>query len=171
MLSFGSPLKALVGDTTAKALAKGLDLHTLGGLLRHYPRRYAERGEHTDIGALEVGEQVTVSAQVIRVNSKPMRNRPGKLLEVVVGDGTGDPKRSITLTFFNQPWRQKDLQPGRWGLFAGKVTEFRGKRQLNGPEYVLLGEGGEGEAAVRRTGQPRSRRAPVATTPVPAVRA
>ncbi|MCW2501854.1 MAG: ATP-dependent helicase RecG, partial [Actinomycetia bacterium] len=85
MPTFDSPLKSLVGDTTAKALAKGLDLHTLGGLLRHYPRRYAERGEHTDIGSLQVGEQVTISAQVIRVNQRPMRNRPGKLLEVVVG--------------------------------------------------------------------------------------
>jgi ATP-dependent DNA helicase RecG len=141
--TFDSPLKSLVGDTTAKALAKGLDLHTLGGLLRHYPRRYAERGEHTDIGSLQVGEQVTISAQVIRVNQRPMRNRPGKLLEVVVGDGTGDARRSITLTFFNQAWRQKDLQVGRWGLFAGKVTEFRGARQLNGPEYKLV----EGESA------------------------
>ncbi|MET0425963.1 MAG: ATP-dependent DNA helicase RecG, partial [Actinoplanes sp.] len=25
-----------------------------------------------------------------------------------------------------------------WGLFAGKVTDFRGKRQLNGPAYQLL---------------------------------
>src|SRR5262249_35681846 len=27
---------------------------------------------------------------------------------------------------------------GRWGLFAGKITDFRGKRQLNGPAYQLL---------------------------------
>ncbi|MDQ1652558.1 MAG: ATP-dependent helicase RecG, partial [Cryptosporangiaceae bacterium] len=35
------------------------------------------------------------------------------------------------------------VQVGRWGLFAGKVTEFRGARQLNGPEYKLV----EGESA------------------------
>ena len=49
----------------------------------------------------------------------------------------------LTLTFFNQAWRERDLRPGRWGLFAGKVTEFRGKRQLNGPDYMLLGDEGE----------------------------
>ena len=77
-------------------------------------------------------------AQVQRTAVRPMRQRRGNLLEVTVGDGSGG---ALTLTFFgNQAWRERELRPGRWGLFAGKVTEFRGKRQLNGPEYVLLGE-------------------------------
>jgi ATP-dependent DNA helicase RecG len=50
------------------------------------------------------------------------------------------------LTYFNQQWRERDLRQGRWGLFAGKVTEFRGQRQLNGPEYMLVdGEDWESE--------------------------
>nr|WP_240939895.1 ATP-dependent DNA helicase RecG [Planosporangium flavigriseum] len=130
-----TPLKGLVGDKTAKALATHLDLHTAGDLIYHFPRRYDERGEHTDIRALEVGEQVTVMAQVQRTNVRPMRQRRGQLLEVTVGDDSGG---TLTLTFFSQPWRERDLKPGRWGLFAGKVTEFRGKRQLNSPDYVLL---------------------------------
>ncbi len=138
-----TPLKGLVGDKTAKALAAHLDLHTAGDLVYHFPRRYDERGEHTDIRALEVGEQVTVHAQVQRTSVRPMRNRRGQILEVTVGDGQGG---VLTCTFFNQAWRERDLRPGRWGLFAGKVTEFRGKRQLNGPEYMLLdGDSAAGE--------------------------
>ncbi|GIJ38110.1 ATP-dependent DNA helicase RecG [Micromonospora andamanensis] len=140
-----TPLKKLVGEKTAKALAGHLDLHTAGDLVYHFPRRYDERGEHTDIRALDVGEQVTVLAQVQRTAVRPMRQRRGNLLEVTVGDGSGG---SLTLTFFgNQAWRERELRPGRWGLFAGKVTEFRGRRQLNGPEYVLLGEQTDTEAA------------------------
>ncbi|WP_018253713.1 ATP-dependent DNA helicase RecG [Salinispora mooreana] len=140
-----TPLGKLVGAKTAKALATHLDLHTAGDLLYHVPRRYDERGEHTDIRSLEVGEQVTVLAQVQRTAVRPMRQRRGNLLEVTVGDGSGG---TLSLTFFgNQVWRERDLRPGRWGLFAGKVTEFRGRRQLNGPEYVLLGAGDEGEVA------------------------
>ena len=41
-----------------------LDLHTVGDLVYHFPRRYDERGEHTEIRTLAVGEQVTVLAQV-----------------------------------------------------------------------------------------------------------
>ncbi|WP_432049703.1 ATP-dependent DNA helicase RecG [Verrucosispora sp. NA02020] len=140
-----TPLTKLVGDKTAKALAGHLDLHTAGDLLYHFPRRYDERGEHTDIRTLDVGEQVTVLAQVQRTAVRPMRQRRGNLLEVTVGDGSGG---TLTLTFFgNQAWRERELRPGRWGMFAGKVTEFRGKRQLNGPEYVLLGDQTDGEAA------------------------
>jgi ATP-dependent DNA helicase RecG len=136
-----TPLKKLVGDKTAKALAAHLDLHTAGDLVYHFPRRYDERGEHTDIRSLEVGEQVTLMAQVLSTTVRPMRARRGQMLEITVGDGSGG---SLTCTFFNQAWRERDLRPGRWGLFAGKVTEFRGRRQLNSPEYMLLGDGDAG---------------------------
>jgi ATP-dependent DNA helicase RecG len=148
-----TPLRKLVGDKTARALADHLDLHTAGDLLYHFPRRYDERGQHTDIRSLVVGEQVTVLAQVRRTVVRPMRQRRGNLLEVTVGDDSGG---LLTLTFFgNQAWRERDLRPGRWGLFAGKVTEFRGRRQLNGPEYVLLADGpvgGEGDAGPEAAG-------------------
>ena len=142
MPDLSSPLRDYLGAKTAKALDSGLDLHTIGDLLRHYPRRYAERGEVTDLASLRVGDHVTVMAKVQRVNVRPMRQRRGRLLEVTVGDD----RRSLTLTFFNQAWRERDLQVGRSGLFAGKVTEFRGKRQLNSPDYQLLAEVGSDAA-------------------------
>jgi len=140
MTAMDDPLRKVLGDKTARALEKHLDLRTVADLVYHFPRRYDERGEHTDIRSLSVGEDVTVLGQVRRATTRPMRQRGGKLLEVLVEDGTGG---VLTLTFFNQAWRERDLRPGRWGLFAGKVTEFRGKRQLNGPDYVLLGDEGE----------------------------
>jgi ATP-dependent DNA helicase RecG len=130
-----TPLSKVLGAKTAKALAVSLDLYTAADLLYHVPRRYDQRGEHTNLRTLEVGEQVTVMAQIISTNARRFKGRTGHLTEVVVGDGLGG---KITLTYFNQPWRERDLKPGTWGLFAGKVTEFRGVRQLNGPEYVLL---------------------------------
>jgi ATP-dependent DNA helicase RecG len=128
-------LTALVGDRTAKVLDKSLDLRTVGDLLRHYPRRYQERGELTDLADLRVDDDVTVLAEVAKTSSRPMRNRR-TLLEVEVTDG----RATLTLTFFNQAWRERELRPGRIGLFAGKVGEFRGRRQLSHPDYELLGE-------------------------------
>src|ERR1700704_6384728 len=100
-----TPLSKGAGAKTAKALADHLELATVGDLLYHFPRRYDERGEHTDIRALEVGEQVTVHAQVLRTTLRPMRARSGKLLEVVVGDDNGG---TLALTFFNQAWRERE---------------------------------------------------------------
>ncbi len=140
-MSLDTPLRGVVGDKTAKVLDTALTLRTVGDLLHHYPRRYAERGRLTDLAALHVGDHVTVMAEVIRTNVRPMRQRRGQLFEVVVGDAGG---KTLALTFFNQPWRERELRPGRQALFAGKVGEFRGKRQLNNPEYQLL-DGDEAE--------------------------
>jgi ATP-dependent DNA helicase RecG len=141
-------LKEVLGKATVKALSEGLGLETVGDLLGHYPFRYAQRGERTDLGALEIGEDVTVAAQVRAAVKKSFvpkgrgrgpraGGKPRDLLEVIVADEAG---RSLTLTFFNQSWRAKDLVAGRWGLFAGKVAQFRGRLQLNSPQYQLLAE-------------------------------
>jgi ATP-dependent DNA helicase RecG len=57
-------------------------------------------------------------------------------LEVRITDGSG----FLSLTFFNQAWRQKDLKPGVRGLFAGKIGEYQGKLQLAHPDYELFPE-------------------------------
>jgi ATP-dependent DNA helicase RecG len=129
-------LDGALGRKSADALGKALDLHTVGDLLRHYPRRYAERGELTDVAGLELGEHATVLAQVERASKRTMRNRRGTILEVRITDG----HRPLTCTFFNQAWRDRELLPGRRGLFAGKVNAFRGNLQLLNPEYQLLDE-------------------------------
>src|SRR5262249_11918347 len=83
------PPRPLVGDRPAKALATGLGLHTVDELLRHYPRRYAERGRLTDLALLVPDEYATVLAEVASVHSRRMRQRRGSVLEVEVTDGTG----------------------------------------------------------------------------------
>ena len=120
---------------TAKALAKALDVHTVGELLRHYPRRYEQRGDLTDLASLRDGEHVTVLAQISAVTTRTMKNRRGKLTEVTVTDGHG----TLTLAFFRQPWREKDMKPGLHGLFAGQVSSYGRKRQLIHPDCELLG--------------------------------
>jgi ATP-dependent DNA helicase RecG len=124
----------VVGGATAKALAS-IDVRTAGELLDHLPRRYGEHGELSDIGSLQVGEQATVLAEVSEVSSRRMRQRKGTIVEVVVTDG----RHRLSLTFFNQPWRARQLHKGMRGLFAGTVDSRGGRRQLTHPEYVIFG--------------------------------
>ncbi len=126
------PLRDVVGGPTAKKLAAGLDLHTVGDLLRHYPRRYAQRGELTDLASLREGEDVTVLARVATIFSRRLTGRRGRITEVTVTDGHG----RLILTFFhkNAYWESL-LKPGTYGLFAGKVSVFKGKRQLAHPDF------------------------------------
>jgi ATP-dependent DNA helicase RecG len=127
-------LQGIVGDRTQKALQKAFGYVTVGDLLTHYPRRYASRGELTSIAGVPLGEQVTLVAEVVSTKERPMRQKRGSVLEVVISDGTG----LVTLTFFNQAWRQKDLVPGARGMFAGKVGAYRNERQLAHPDYELF---------------------------------
>ncbi|MDQ1746369.1 MAG: ATP-dependent helicase RecG [Frankiaceae bacterium] len=142
--SLSSPLRDVVGGKTAKAFETGLDLRTAGDLLRHYPRRYAERGVLTPLSDLREDEYVTVQAEIAKVDARSMRNRRGTLVEVVVTDGNAQ----LRLTFFNQSWRASQLRPGQRGLFAGKVGSFNGRRQLTNPQTQLLDDDADAEESM-----------------------
>ena len=127
-------LSGVLGGRTAKAIEKAFGHRTVGEFLEHAPRRYAERGALTALDSLAIGESVTIVAEVIDVRERTMRARRGSILEAKIGDGKG----LLTLTFFNQGWRTKDLVPGARGIFAGKVGDYRGARQLAHPDYELF---------------------------------
>ncbi|MBN9606236.1 MAG: ATP-dependent DNA helicase RecG [Actinomycetales bacterium] len=129
-------LTGALGERTAKAIERAFGHRTVGDLLQHYPRRYARRGELTALSELAIGDDVTIVAEVRSVTDRPMRQRRGSILEVQISDGRG----ILTLTFFNQAWRKNDLRPGVRGVFAGKVGDYRGARQLAHPDYELFGD-------------------------------
>jgi ATP-dependent DNA helicase RecG len=139
-----SKVSAVVGDRTAKVLETTFGIKTIGDLMRHYPRRYMVRGELSDISTLSEGDETTILAQVYSASNRPMRGRKGSMLEVVVTDGTD----KLSLTFFNQAWREKELKIGRQGLFAGKVGVFNNKKQLAHPDYELIPDGSDVDSAV-----------------------
>ncbi|MDP4756427.1 MAG: ATP-dependent DNA helicase RecG [Aquiluna sp.] len=136
MLLNPTKLAGVLGDKTAKAFHAQLGITTVGELLEHYPRRYASRGQLTDFLSLPLGETVSVVGEVASTKVRRMRGRQGTIFEVVISDGHSD----ITLAFFNQQWRQKDLIPGVRGLFSGKVGSFSGQLQLAHPDYELFQE-------------------------------
>ncbi|OSC63234.1 ATP-dependent DNA helicase RecG [Streptomyces sp. BF-3] len=136
MSSFDEPLKKLLGGATAKVMAEHLDLHTVGDLLHHYPRRYEERGKLTALADLPLDEHVTVVAQVADARILMFNNGRGKRLEVTLTDGSG----RLQLVFFGHGVHKphKELLPGRQAMFAGKVSVFNRKMQLAHPTYQLL---------------------------------
>ncbi|WP_353944944.1 ATP-dependent DNA helicase RecG [Streptomyces sp. HUAS MG91] len=142
------PLKKVLGPATAKVMAEHLDLHTVGDLLHHYPRRYAERGELTRLAELPLDEHVTVVAQVATARVLRFNGGSGQRLEVTITDGSGQ----IQLVFFGKGIHKphKDLLPGTRAMFAGKVSVFNRKMQLAHPAYQLLradpADGTEGAA-------------------------
>jgi ATP-dependent DNA helicase RecG len=144
MAGLDESLRDVLGGKAAKKLDEAFGLRTTGDLLRHYPRRHAQRGELTDLAALQDGEHVTVFAQVDRVKTRPMRAKKGQMLEVTVTDG----RARLVLMFFNRAgfW-QKQLPLGSHAMFAGRVSSFKGQRQLAHPEFKPLSADDAAKAA------------------------
>lgn len=152
-LTLDSPLEEALGATPAKSLDRAFGMKSVGDLVSHYPRRYADPGELTPIRELPLGETVTIVAEVLSSSARAMRNRRGAMVDVVIGDGIG----KMSLTFFAKnlgaaKWRSEDLAVGRRGVFSGKVGEFNGMTQFAHPEYELFDD----EDAARRRADARA---------------
>jgi ATP-dependent DNA helicase RecG len=138
-LDMDSPLSPILG-AAAKDLATHLDVHTVGELVRHYPRRYVERGELSDIAGLQLGEYATLVARVESATTRQMRQRHGQMLAVVLRDDRGG---RLDATFFNPYKVRHVIKPGARALFAGQVGAFRGKLQLTHPQFEPLPDSDE----------------------------
>lgn len=131
---FDLPLAEILGEKPAKSIKRAFGYTTAGQLLAHYPRRYVVRGELTTIDSLPLGEPVTLFAEVLQTTKRDMHGRRGSIVETVLTDGHG----TLTLTFFNQPWREHELMPGERGVFSGKITRYRDQLQLAHPDFELF---------------------------------
>ena len=78
--------------------------------------------------------EVTVLAEVISVSKRrPRRNLV--MVDAVFTDGTG----RLKATWFNQAFRERQLQPGAEVALSGKIEWFRGSPQMKSPAVDLLG--------------------------------
>jgi ATP-dependent DNA helicase RecG len=124
-----------VGPERAKALAQ-VGIESILDLLTHYPRRYIDKTKQSSIGELRVDELSWVFGRVVSSATVPGRGRGKARTELRVTDGSG----YLRITFFNQPWRARQFPEGSEAMFFGKVTEYRGSKQLANPEIDLLDE-------------------------------
>ncbi len=123
-----------VGEKKAAGLAHA-EIATVLDLLTHYPRRYIDRTKEASIASLAEGEEGMVLAEIEDVSSRRTRNRR-TMVTVRVTDGTG----RMSLTFFNQPWRERQLKVGMQAVVFGKMDTYRGGRQMTNPIVDLIGD-------------------------------
>ncbi len=131
MASESSKLAPIIA-TAAAPFAKARDIHTVGDLLAFWPRRY--RSRESDLGSVTVGEFLVGVAEVKSAATRPMRQRKGKMLNVVITDGTHE----LDVTFFRAWGHELALVPGARGIFAGVVGRYGQRLQLTHPGYTML---------------------------------
>ncbi len=127
-----------VGTSAAKELAE-LGVESVLDLLTDYPRRYIDGTRLAPIGELGEGDRASVLAEVTRVTQPPVRRpgrgrRPPARVEITVADQSG----RLSVVFFNQTWRARQLPVGTLALFFGTLGSFRGSRQMVNPVVDVL---------------------------------
>ena len=134
-LGLDAPLTVLhgVGTTNAERLSK-LNLYTLNDLLHHYPRRYEDYSKLVTIDQLQFDLETTVIGIVENVNTKQIPKRNIKITEALINDNTG----WLRLTWFNQPWIEKQFRPGLTVAVSGKIENYLGKPVINNPQWEKL---------------------------------
>ncbi|HJM97039.1 MAG TPA: ATP-dependent DNA helicase RecG [Acidimicrobiales bacterium] len=123
-----------VGPKKEKSLIS-IDIGSVLDILTHYPRRYIDRTKEAKIGSLEVGEEGMVLVEILDVQKRRTRNKR-QMVSATVSDGTGN----LSLTFFNQPWRERQLTLGREVIIFGKLERFRGQNSMVNPVVDLIGD-------------------------------
>ena len=122
---------------------------TVGDLLYLFPLRHVDRRERTAVGKLRVGEEQTIEA-VLWDAYEVRLGRGGRIraTEAVVGDDTGN----LRVIWWGNPWIAQQLRKAIAAtahtpsgvpriVLSGKVTLFKGKRQMESPEWELTGSG------------------------------
>ncbi len=123
-----------IGEKKAKGL-EVVEISSVLDLLTHYPRRYIDRTKEASIRDLEVGDEGMVLVEILSITSRRTKNRR-TMVTASVTDGTGRMK----LTFFNQPWRERQLNEGMQAVVFGKMDTFQGGRQMTNPVVDLVGD-------------------------------
>lgn len=121
-----------VGANTASKLNK-LRINTVGDLIYHFPFRYEDFSNITQITQLTGNEKITVQGVIWQI--KNIRTRTGKFLtQAQIADESG----IIDVVWFNQPYLTKSLKPGTPLSLSGKAQSDGHKIKLISPSYEII---------------------------------
>lgn len=126
-----------IGPKNAKKLSKaGLD--SVADVLLHVPRRYLDRTQQFDLTTVPLGEEVTVTGTVTKVNRVRLRSK-GKTRRMMIDAWVRNGDSVLQARWFN-PYLK--IEEGWEVLLAGKVERYQGKLSMKSPDVEQVG--GEG---------------------------
>ncbi|MDN5348033.1 MAG: ATP-dependent helicase RecG [Clostridia bacterium] len=123
-----------VGSKRAKLLSQ-LGILTVGDLLYHFPRRYADRRQLKKLDEIIPGAQETVRVCISRWEEKQVRPRLS-ISRALIKDERG----SGYAVWYNQPYIKKKLPPGTTVLLTGSVGRYGFWPELRVEDYEIEGE-------------------------------
>jgi ATP-dependent DNA helicase RecG len=133
-----TPLSAVPGvSRTAAAGFEKLGVTTLSEAVFLFPRRFNDYTDLRRIAELEPSTALqTVVGDVVEVAELRVRGRT-RGSRAIVSDGSA----SLPVIWWNMPYVARALREGDRVVLAGRVRNYRGRLQLENPEFEKLEEG------------------------------
>ena len=150
-LTLETPLTEVAGLAGAriKQLAR-LELHTVGDILQHYPRRYEDRRQFPRFPTAPGDTAVCVCGIVVKVDNKRLYGRRS-MLEVTIEEPEATALSArMTCRWFGMPYLHKAFACDQRVVFYGK-PKLRGKKLvLDHPDFEIIEDDEETTIHVRR---------------------
>lgn len=128
-----SKVSVLTGISRAtEARLARIDIRTVRDLLYHFPTRYHDYSELRPIAELRMGEEQTVIGEVWSVSPTTIGRK--KATEALISDGSG----TMRVIWWSGHWMAKSLHQGMTVALSGKISAYRGRLQMDGPEVERL---------------------------------
>jgi ATP-dependent DNA helicase RecG len=109
-----------------------LELHTVGDLLLHRPRRYEDRRHFQRIADLQLAAPALACGTVIAAGSRRLRGGRS-LFELILDDGSG----RLHCRWWNLPFMKNYFKTGNEVVIYGKPTSLK-PRTMDHPETEVL---------------------------------
>jgi ATP-dependent DNA helicase RecG len=127
-----------VGKTTERKL-RGLGIETVRDLLLHLPFRHELPSRITSVGALCLGEEVTLRVRVLSCAVRETARRKVKVLDALVSDDTG----SALATWYNQAYLEAAFRERPEVFLRGVLIRQRGAAVFLVKRHEIPGDAGE----------------------------
>ena len=138
-LNASTPIEFLkgIGPKRAEALAEDLGIRTCGDLLFHLPFRYEDRTRFHRVSEAVAGPvQVQLRGTIRKI--KEVQQKRGRRLEAEFVDEHGD---ALPLVWFKGvQWVARNLPVGQPCVLWGRVSDYKGGRNMAHPEVLTLQE-------------------------------
>jgi ATP-dependent DNA helicase RecG len=110
-----------------------MGLNTVRDVLFHFPSRYHDYSAVRPISELQFGEEQSVTGTIFAAGTK-MIGRSRRGTEAILSDESG----TLRVIWWGQTYIARRLKEGQKVALSGKVTEFRGRIQMENPEIETL---------------------------------
>ena len=112
----------------------GMGIKTIGQLIFHFPHRYEDFSNITDISKVKINETCSILGKILDIKNIKTPKKKMFLTNALIEDKTG----AIRALWFNQPYLTKTLKKGDTVCLSGKTISGKSGTYLSSPSYEKI---------------------------------